>query len=561
MNLVLVGFSTTGKSTVGRAVAGRLGWRFVDTDAEIERRSGRTISEIFGSDGEPRFREIEREVVAELATEDATVISTGGGVVLDPASRRDLRRRGVVILLEAQPDTIVQRLRRGAASGAVRPLLAGDDPAARVRALKEYRQPFYAEAAHWTIQTDLLTPQEVADDVLRAFALLKDRITSSPVAVDSGASGAERRAPYCEHADAAAVVRTASTSYPVYVGHGILADLGQRVRNAGIEGRCWVLADRNVLDHARLAIASLEQARLGAELIPVDSGEAQKTLASVVQLYDELLGRRVERRDAIVAVGGGVLGDMAGFVAATLLRGIALVHVPTTLLAMVDSSTGGKTGVNHPIGKNLIGAFYQPRLVVSDVRTLETLPERERAAGWAEVIKHALIADVGLLDVFEAEASAVRRLDPAITADLIGRSAAIKASVVSADEREAGLRMILNYGHTIGHAIEQSTGYGTYLHGEAVAIGMRGAAMISRELGLLTGAEEARQARIISEYGLPQAASVDAAPVLDALQFDKKVRAGSIRWIVLNGLGRAAVNDRVPSDLVEAAVRLVTRQA
>lgn len=552
MNIVLVGFSTTGKSTTGRILADQLDWKLVDTDAEIERRTGRRVQDIFAEQGEPAFRAIEREVVADLATRDRTIVSTGGGVVVDPVNREVLRRRGFVVLLDAHPDTIIARLRREVEAGSVRPLLAGGDPAAKIRALKVQRQAAYAEAAHWTVHTDVLTPLEVAHAIREAYDRLAGRLQASPPAPagDSPASAGEP----------AATVRAPGGTYPIYVGHGILDQLGDRIRAAGIQGRCWVLADRNVLGHAERAVASLQAAGIAHNLLPVDSGEVQKNLALASSLWDALLSRRMERRDAIVAIGGGVLGDTAGFVAATVLRGVALVHVPTTLLAMVDSSIGGKTGINHSVGKNLIGAFYQPKLVVTDVQVLETLPERERVAGWAEVIKHALIADRDLLRDLETHADEARSLSAEWAAPLIGRSAAIKAHVVTVDERETGLRMTLNYGHTIGHAIEQVCGYGTYLHGEAVAIGMRAAARLSRVCGLLTPAEETRQGAILERYGLPTVANASAARVLAGLQFDKKVRAGTVRWILLDGIGAARVTSDVPAEAVVEAVQLVTTQ-
>ena len=272
-------------------------------------------------------------------------------------------------------------------------------------------------------------------------------------------------------------------------------------------------------------------------------------------VYDFLLDRRVERSDFVVSLGGGVVTDLAGFAAATCLRGIDFVHVPTSLLAMADAAIGGKTGVDHPKGKNMVGAFAQPRAVVIDPLLLKTLPERHLRNGWAELIKHGLILDERLVRDLEFES---RNGPPMMSAELIARSVAIKADVVSDDEREAGRRTLLNYGHTIGHAIEAVTGYSTYLHGEAIAVGMRVAGMISRDLGLLSDDDLARQQRLLGAFGLPESApGVSVEAVLDATLSDKKVRAGSIRWVLLEGIGNAVTRDGVPDDVVRRAVETV----
>ncbi|HMO55510.1 MAG TPA: 3-dehydroquinate synthase [Tepidiformaceae bacterium] len=278
-------------------------------------------------------------------------------------------------------------------------------------------------------------------------------------------------------------------------------------------------------------------------------------MRTVETVYDFLLDRRVERSDFVVSLGGGVVTDLAGFAAATCLRGIDFVHVPTSLLAMADAAIGGKTGVDHPKGKNMVGAFAQPRAVVIDPLLLKTLPERHLRNGWAELIKHGLILDERLVRDLEFES---RNGPPMMSAELIARSVAIKADVVSDDEREAGRRTLLNYGHTIGHAIEAVTGYSTYLHGEAIAVGMRVAGMISRDLGLLSDDDLARQQRLLGAFGLPESApGVSVEAVLDATLSDKKVRAGSIRWVLLEGIGNAVTRDGVPDDVVRRAVETV----
>jgi 3-dehydroquinate synthase len=292
----------------------------------------------------------------------------------------------------------------------------------------------------------------------------------------------------------------------------------------------------------------------------VPPGEKTKTIDTAVKLYDWLVGCRAERGHAIVALGGGMVGDLAGFVAATFLRGLPLVQVPTTLVAMADSSIGGKVAVNHPQAKNLIGAFYQPRLVVADVSALSTLPKRELVSGWAEVVKHALILDPDFLQFLEAHAERLVNLEAAATMEAIRRSASLKARVVGEDEKERGRRMILNYGHTIAHGLEAATDYERFLHGEAVAIGMMGAAMLSERLGLISEDIVARQRKLIRNFGLPTScADVDMAGVLKAMELDKKVRERAVRWVFLKGAGQTIFQDDVPeAEVVRVLEELMT---
>jgi 3-dehydroquinate synthase len=303
------------------------------------------------------------------------------------------------------------------------------------------------------------------------------------------------------------------------------------------------------------ALSALRDAGFDTDIVTIPAGEAVKHLATVATVYDRLIDRRAERGDAIVALGGGVTTDLAGFVAASYLRGVPLVQVPTSLLGIVDASIGGKVGVDHTRGKNLIGAFYQPRLVVADVDVLKTLAPRDLTEGWAEVIKHALIMDPDLLAQMEAEADQVLSLDPEAVTPILRRSAALKAQVVSADEREGGLRMTLNYGHTIGHALEAATGYLAVRHGEAVAVGMQGAARIAVEMGLVEAAVAERQRRVLERYGLPlRWPGVDPDAVLAALAFDKKVAARRQRWVLLRDVGRTELRDDVSPELVRRVV-------
>jgi 3-dehydroquinate synthase len=349
-------------------------------------------------------------------------------------------------------------------------------------------------------------------------------------------------------------------SYEVAVVSGGLDQLGNWMQPLKLGQKVLLVSNPSIFRrYGERAIASLHQAGFEVAHHTIPPGERYKTLSSIQKIYDTALANRLERSSTIVALGGGVVGDMAGFAAATWLRGISFVQVPTSLLAMVDASIGGKTGVNHPQGKNLIGAFHQPRLVLIDPQVLNTLPAREFRAGMAEVIKYGIIWDAQLFEQLE-QASRLdqqRYLDPELLQMILTRSCEAKAHVVSKDEREAGLRAILNYGHTIGHAVESLTGYRLVNHGEAVAIGMVAAGQIAVELGLWTQAECDRQHALIQKTGLPTQipAELDVEAIAATLQTDKKVEAGRVRFVLPTQIGTVKVTDQVPSKTVGQVLR------
>ena len=351
-------------------------------------------------------------------------------------------------------------------------------------------------------------------------------------------------------------VTTSTTTYPVIVAEGALSELAGHLAALGLRGRPWLITDTHVMPiHGSALLAALRTAGYDAQSIAVPAGEASKSMEVLGQLYDWLIAGGVERRDVILALGGGVIGDLAGFAAASVLRGIAVVQLPTTLLAMVDAAVGGKTGINHPLGKNLIGAFHQPRLVLADTATLTTLPPRELRAGWAEVIKHGVISDAGLFAELEQLAATASSSQPAIDARmtaLIRRAVAVKVGVVSRDEREQGERIILNYGHTIAHAVETLSGYGRILHGEAVAMGMHAEARIALALGLCDEALVERQHALLCAYGLDPTlpADLDPAALIAATLRDKKVEARKVRWVLPTAIGSVVVRDDVPEGIV-----------
>ena len=338
-------------------------------------------------------------------------------------------------------------------------------------------------------------------------------------------------------------------AYPIHVGAGLLASLGVQCHDAGLNGRALMVTDATVQSlHAGAAMEALREAGIEFRCLAVAAGEGSKSHVELIRIYDAALEAGLERSSFMIALGGGVVGDLAGYAAATYLRGIRYVQVPTTLLAMVDSAVGGKTGINLPQGKNLIGCFHQPTLVVADTHTLRTLPPREFSAGVAEVIKYGVIAEPDLFDLLESHTPESLIQDDAALEEIVERSCAIKAEVVRQDEREGGLRAILNFGHTLGHAIEQVSGYGVYLHGEAISIGMMFAARLS-------GADyEDRLRALLTRYRLPTAApDLDWSELLTAMQRDKKKSAGTVKFVLAPGLGDAKFGCEVSPQALEAA--------
>ena len=360
------------------------------------------------------------------------------------------------------------------------------------------------------------------------------------------------------HPDVAAEVHHSGGSYPVIAGWGIITGLGDRLLEVGVKDTAYIITDENVMNpYGRNVQRALQKSGIAAHCFIIPAGETSKSFELAQAIYNWLVELRAERGQAIISVGGGVVGDLGGFVAATFLRGVPFVQVPTSMAAMVDASIGGKVAVNLPQAKNLVGAFYQPRGVFADVETLSTLGKRELAEGWAEAIKHGFILDRSLVDVFEEHAEALMEVEPEISTEVIRRSMAIKADVVSQDERETlGIRVLLNYGHTIGHALEASTEYGRFLHGEGVSVGMMGAARMAREMRLLAPEVVDRQQSLLERFNLPiTAQGVDVDRVLGAMSLDKKNQGGSNRWVMLEDVGSAVVRSDVPRELVERTVR------
>jgi shikimate kinase/3-dehydroquinate synthase len=537
-NIVLTGFMGTGKSSVGREVADRSGLPFLDLDDLIAARAGKPIPEIFAQDGEPAFRALEAQACQEVREPSGQVIAAGGGAVLDPANREALASGGTVICLEAETGVIARRL----AGGDGRPLLSGANREARIAELLATRAAAYAELPH-QLDTSLLTVVQAAERVMGIAAGLPKGGHRIPVGRRSRDAAGEP----AEGASALAA-RAPVPPYDILIAEDGLDQAGRHLLDAGIvPGRCAVITNPIVEGHwsAKL-FASLTAAGFQPRLYPVPDGERHKTLEAAGDLFHRLAGDRMAREDAIVALGGGVIGDLAGFVAATWLRGVPFVQVPTSLLAMVDASIGGKVAVDLPQGKNLVGAFKSPALVLADPLVLRTLPGVEFRCGLAEVAKAAVIGDPALFEQLAGSG-------PASLTGLIADAARVKVRVVESDPFEIAERAWLNLGHTFGHALEVVSGY-SLRHGESVALGMIAAADMSAALGYCDRTLPVRIRRIVERLGLPEEIAFEPEEVLKAMGADKKRRGGEHRFVVPTRIGQVEVVSNVPTETVLAAL-------
>ncbi|PPD44992.1 MAG: 3-dehydroquinate synthase [Methylocystis sp.] len=561
--LVFVGMMGSGKSAIGQRLAAKLGLPFVDADAEIvAAAAGMTIPEIFAKYGEQYFRDGERRVIMRLLNSGQIVLATGGGAFMDPRTRERIGERAVSIWLDADLNTLMKRVRRKSD----RPLLHTADPEETMRRLLEARRPIY-ELSDMRVESHDEPQDVMVEAALNALCAELPRIDASRRAAQKKDFTKAMTHLHLERAQTeqgathreTIHVALGGRSYDILIGGDLLREAGDHIARVAPGAACAIVTDENV---ARLHLPTLEeslrQAGIRYSIIVVKPGEASKSLATFGRVCDEALAAKIERRDLIVAFGGGVVGDLAGYVAASLRRGSRFVQIPTTLLSQVDSSVGGKTGINSAHGKNLIGAFHQPALVLADVDVLKTLSTREFRAGYAEVVKYGLIGDKRFFEWLEADAEAVFQ-SRAEQICAVAVSCETKATIVARDETEQGDRALLNLGHTFGHALELLTHYDSerLVHGEGVAIGMACAARFSARLGLCAVEDAERVASHLASVGLPTEIrqipgwSADAQAILSAMYQDKKVEGGALTFILMRGVGEAFIAKSVePSEVL-----------
>ncbi|HEX4337914.1 MAG TPA: 3-dehydroquinate synthase [Polyangiaceae bacterium] len=521
--LLLGGFMATGKSTVGKLVAERCGRAYVDLDGEIERSTGKTVAALFAERGETAFRTLERqELQRVLDAGGPVVVSLGGGALVDRGARLDALERGVVVTLEASADEIVRR----AGDTASRPLLQGGDARARVDELLAVRKLGYAES-HARITTTGRSPDDVARDAIAVWQ-------RDPIAVAAGAD-----------------------TYTVEVGTDIAVErLPSLLRGASLG---LLVTDRTVLGlHGDGVENAMEQSGVRVATVVLDPGEEHKNTAALERIWSAALVAGADRKSLFVALGGGVVSDVAGFGAATWMRGVSWLCLPTTLLSMVDASVGGKTAIDLKTAKNAVGAFWQPSSVLCDVRHLTTEPGPGFVSGLAEVVKTALIGDAPLLDFVDTHAAAILAKDLDVVSEVVKRSVRVKARVVSLDPREENIRAWLNLGHTVGHAIEAYGGYGKLRHGEAISLGLVAALRIGERLGITEQALSERTIATLHKLGLPvDLAAQPIARAVDLIGHDKK-RAGSrLKFIAARSAGKVEIVDLDVQDLRSRVLELV----
>ena len=549
-NIILTGFMGAGKTVTGQEVAARLGRPFVDLDDIIVERAGKPIPAIFAEDGEPAFRAFEAAICGELSASAGLVIAVGGGAVVSAANREALSRGGTLICLDAAPETILRRI----GDDDNRPMLAGADRLARIYGLLAQRAEAYAAiAAH--LDTTHLSIAAAAERVLGIAAGLPEGghrlVVRVPASGGMGEWGNGGISPALPLARSPTPPLSHSAAYDVLIAPGLLAQAGPRIADAGVKpGHCAVITNPNVGGrHVPILVESLTEAGFEPLVFEIPDGEAHKTLDTAAGLYARLADAKLARNEPVIALGGGVVGDLAGFVAATWLRGVPFVQIPTSLLAMVDASVGGKVAVDLPAGKNLVGAFKQPELVLIDPDLLTTLPGAEFRSGLAEIVKAGIIGDEALFEELATRG-------PASLTTMIVDAVRVKARVVERDPFEMGDRAWLNLGHTFGHALELISGY-TLRHGEAVALGMVAAAEMSANLGYCDAELPGLVRETLARLGLPTRYAFDPPAALAAMGTDKKRRGRSLRFVLIRQVGKVFVADNVPEAAVLEALESI----
>ena len=522
----------SGKSRIGRSIAERLHATFIDTDALIVERQGKSISEIFEEQGEAAFRKMELETIQEIAADSSPkVVALGGGTLTQAAVVSLIRKTGIIVRLWASPEVLSERIGRKD----TRPLMSGLSPEERLEKIKKMlaeREPHYA-LADFSVESTNDSEEVVIAAVLRGLKFWGTR--------------------------AVYVEPSGGSHYPIFIGHRLISQFSTLLSGLRLAPKdsFLVCTDTTIAKAQSRNLGMLKHEAGDCPAFKFRAGEIFKNLSSLNQLYTFMLRRRYSRKSCLLQFSGGVVGDMAGFAAATYQRGIDFVQIPTTLLSMVDSSVGGKVAVNHPEGKNMIGAFYQPKAVVCDLDVLQTLPPAEYLAGLAEVLKYGVIYDEKFFAYLEENVQKILARDSEALTHIVRRSCEIKAEVVGIDEKEQGLRAILNYGHTFGHAIENLHHY-EFSHGIGVSLGMRVAARLAVLRRMISKEEEDRQTALLDAFGFPKTVDgVQADAAWNAMAIDKKVEKNNRVYILPVKIGEVKKVANVEESLVKEAWKAV----
>jgi shikimate kinase/3-dehydroquinate synthase len=514
-NIILIGFMGSGKDSVGKKISKKTDLSFISMDDYIVFTEKRSINSIFEESGEDYFRKIEKETLKRIKNIRNVVVATGGGVVKDEENRKILSKMGEVIYLYTNLDAVKQRLNKDK----TRPLIKDKDNIIKI--YNERMKKGFYDFADTKIDTSAIKPTKVAEKILKHLQIKP---------ATEGIKAKKYK------------LKAESKEYPIYIGRNILEDNNSSIDLKLKSDKVAIISNPAV---GALYIEETEKMLTNKGIKPyiciIPDGEKYKNFDTIKKIFDMLLKENMDRSSSIIALGGGVIGDMGGFVASTLKRGVSLIHIPTTLIAQVDSSIGGKTGFDHPLGKNMIGTFYQPDTVLIDIKKLLTLPEKEYRNGLAEVIKYGITHDVQLFNILENQQKEIINRETILLEKIVSKCVKIKKEVVEEDEKEEkGKREVLNYGHTIGHIIETLTGYSKYSHGEAVAIGMVEEARLAQKEGFLSNEDFKRIESLIKKYGLPSfiPGNINREEMKNYVSQDKKVRKRKIRLPVPTEIGK-----------------------
>ncbi len=539
--IILIGLSGAGKTTIAKQLSSLLSWKHIDTDQLIEEQFGKSPAVMIEEDGESKFREAEEQCIKNI-TDSNVVVSIGGGAFQSQKNRKNLFTDGLVVFLDAPIQTLVDRI-KNSKSEQKRPLLGSSLQTQEnlINMDQQRRDNFLRADLH--LFTYNQAPENIAKTIIKFW-------------IDFNLDDKNLL-----RYDAAEIIQLPVTriainnhQFPIFAGVNQLNELPQLIARISTSQKVYIITDENVHNiYGSKIAAMLDDQKITHLSYILTPGENQKNSANVDLIYKWLFENKIERQDLIIALGGGVVCDLVGYVAATVLRGVKLLSMPTSLLAMTDAAIGGKTAVNLNVGKNLIGVIKQPDAILIDVNFLETLPEREITEGMAEVIKHAIILDKTLFQIFDEHKGNTSALiqDKKLLLDIIVKSVRIKSMIVSIDPNEKNIRKILNFGHTIGHALEVASEYKSLLHGEAVAIGMVGATQISHKLGYISAEDVDNIVSIIKSYNLPvsfQGMSIDS--IMEYITFDKKVVNKQVQFILINDIGVPAITTLPDNQLI-----------